>query len=548
MISKSVDNIEIKIFLTFFLIYLLFSHWVGWNEESRISLTKSISRENSFQIDIYANFTGDRAFYDGHYYSDKAPGTSFLATPISLILDSIFCNIENSEETILVPKTVFLSKIYLFYNLPFRESVLQILTVIMLSALPGALLVVLIYKTSRFFVENHIYSLITSFSFGLGTLIFPYSTVAMGILLASFFGFLGFYIILKILKTGFVSRFIFISGLLLGFSFVVSYLMIIVFIGLSLFLFLSKSNKKTIFQFFIGVSLGSLPLLIYNFVIFSNPFNLTMFHRDKYIFPCLYEDLPGCVIINKMDLDHLILATIYFPNGLASILFYPYRGIFFYAPFLLTTPFGFYLLYKKDKNLTKSLLLIFILFVIFLNYYPSWEGGNSFGLRYMIPIMPFLSIPFAMFLQRGWKNRYAKIVLLVLLFISVFHNFLGQSTNWEGFIISFKESGAEANIQWSTKSFKVPFMKAFLLNPLYEHYLPMFLKNGPRSRILEGILTGTPSSIDIRDFQPIKIREIQLFTFSPFETLVLKIPFLIIPILLAIITLIWRKELEILRT
>jgi hypothetical protein len=37
-----------------------------------------------------------------------------------------------------------------------------------------------------------------------------------------------------------------------------------------------------------------------------------------------------------------------------------------------------------------------------------------------------------------------------------------------------------------------------LSNPLYEHYLPLFLKHGPRSLILENLLDGH-IDIDIRD-------------------------------------------------
>jgi hypothetical protein len=33
-------------------------------------------------IDSYHVNTGDKAFFNGHYYSDKAPGTAFLASPV----------------------------------------------------------------------------------------------------------------------------------------------------------------------------------------------------------------------------------------------------------------------------------------------------------------------------------------------------------------------------------------------------------------------------------------------------------------------------------
>ena len=72
---------ETKIFLTFMITYLYFAQWYGWNEESNFSLVRAIVDENRFEIDSFYNATGDRSVYNGHYYSDKEPGLSFLASP-----------------------------------------------------------------------------------------------------------------------------------------------------------------------------------------------------------------------------------------------------------------------------------------------------------------------------------------------------------------------------------------------------------------------------------------------------------------------------------
>jgi len=73
---------EVKIFLTLFLLYSFFIYWATWNEDTRFFLTRAIVDENRFEIDTWYNQTGDRAFYDGHYYSDKDPGLSYLASPV----------------------------------------------------------------------------------------------------------------------------------------------------------------------------------------------------------------------------------------------------------------------------------------------------------------------------------------------------------------------------------------------------------------------------------------------------------------------------------
>jgi hypothetical protein len=48
---------------------------------TRISLSRSLAERGSVDIDPYHRLTTDRAFFDGHWYSDKAPGLSLLALP-----------------------------------------------------------------------------------------------------------------------------------------------------------------------------------------------------------------------------------------------------------------------------------------------------------------------------------------------------------------------------------------------------------------------------------------------------------------------------------
>src|SRR4051812_39759888 len=44
----------------------------GWNENSRYDLVVALVDHHTTRIDPYISNTGDRAFYHGHYYSDKA--------------------------------------------------------------------------------------------------------------------------------------------------------------------------------------------------------------------------------------------------------------------------------------------------------------------------------------------------------------------------------------------------------------------------------------------------------------------------------------------
>ena len=67
--------------LASFLSFLYFYEGGGWNQNSRFDLLRAIVERHTLQIDAYHENTQDKAHFQGHYYSDKAPGLVFLAVP-----------------------------------------------------------------------------------------------------------------------------------------------------------------------------------------------------------------------------------------------------------------------------------------------------------------------------------------------------------------------------------------------------------------------------------------------------------------------------------
>lgn len=66
---------------------------VGAQDTSRLALTESIVLRGKTDIDPYWKLTIDRAFANGHWYSDKAPAVSLLAVPVVegiRVADAIF--------------------------------------------------------------------------------------------------------------------------------------------------------------------------------------------------------------------------------------------------------------------------------------------------------------------------------------------------------------------------------------------------------------------------------------------------------------------------
>src|SRR5919198_4904940 len=52
------------------------------NPDTRVALTRAIVDDHTLHIDRYADGLTDRSAYRGHFYTDKAPGTSLLAVPV----------------------------------------------------------------------------------------------------------------------------------------------------------------------------------------------------------------------------------------------------------------------------------------------------------------------------------------------------------------------------------------------------------------------------------------------------------------------------------
>jgi len=494
---------EIKLFFTFFVIYSIFVHWVGWNENSRFDLTRAIVEEERIEIDSYHNNTGDRSYYNGHYYSDKAPGVSFLASPVYAILYNIL-GPGKVEDFIAEEFNKAVIQIPYFEGLEVQLS--KILLVVIFSSLPGALSVIILYKIlGKFKVKGRLF---VSILYGLSTLIFPWSLVFFGITLATFLGLLGFYLIYHSKS----KRNYLIAGILLGIAIVTDYLMIVLSFLLILFIKRSKFLKLYLLGLLIGVS----PLLTYNFLIFGNPFNLTASYMDKNVWmvPQLFSQKP---------VDNMLV--------LLQILFYPYRGLFFYYPVYIFSFLGLYFFYKSWKRESVFIILLFFSYVVINACVASWWGGSSFGLRYLLPSVPFLMIPLGVFFDETRKHKFLISIFLISVLFSTFHNFLGLQP-LEGMKLMFDyEKGVYKN------------EASYVFNPLYEYYLPKTLEEGPRSRLLEGFFER-PVNLNIMDFKQIRVREVKLFTLPPLGILALKISYLSLLLVLITTLIFWSKNLR----
>jgi len=261
---SKIDKKELKIFLTFFIIYLAFAGIPTANELSKLDLTRAIVDEHSFKIDSYYNNTIDRAYYKGHYYSTKAPGSSFLAVPIYAIYKSVARAIYGQDN--------------LDYSL--SSPLLMLVIIAFTEVLCGALSVVLVYKISRYFANKEKHRMLATVAYGLGTLVFAYSRFFLGHAIATFFAFFSFYLIFKMKKEK--KDYSFLAGLMAGFAILTRYETIIIAFG-CLILLISLKKLKPIAKFLLGFFILVLVLFAYNYAIFGNFLTFGILHPDPTI-------------------------------------------------------------------------------------------------------------------------------------------------------------------------------------------------------------------------------------------------------------------------
>src|SRR5258708_27998672 len=87
------------LFVLLFVSFAYFYQAGGWNQNSRFDLVRAITNEGTLNIDPFKNSTGDKAFHDGHYYSDKAPGLALTAVPLVAVARPIYRAFRGDPDT-----------------------------------------------------------------------------------------------------------------------------------------------------------------------------------------------------------------------------------------------------------------------------------------------------------------------------------------------------------------------------------------------------------------------------------------------------------------
>jgi hypothetical protein len=373
---------------TLFISYAYFYQGTGWNQNSHFDLARSLAEQHSVRIDRYEWNTGDKAFYQGHYYSDKAPGLSLAAQPAISAAGML--------ARVLPVSRVLALQLYLA----------NVLTSSLAMALATAVLFLMFLNWN---ISPQAAAL-AAVVFGLGTPMWIYATQFWGHALASACLVFAFAAADRLGQPGSSSRQLALAaavGLAAGWAVVTEFPAAIpaAMIAVMALIYCRRSAASTTNFLWNAAALCSTAvlclatILIYQKAAFSSPFRLG------------YE-----YVVNYQDtLQHGALGLTYPKwHALIALLFGKRCGLLLFAPILVVTPIGFGMLCRAGAPRLSLWVSagIAIYYLLFNASYLHWQAGASFGPRYLSPCLPFACL----FVAPVWeRSRLAIKAMLAVL-------------------------------------------------------------------------------------------------------------------------------------
>jgi len=417
-----------------------FPRWADWNQNSRFDLVLAIVDKGTLCIDDYYQNTGDYALFEGHYYSDKAPGTSFLGVPVYWVfkqlvgLGAIEKLVDRLETNPAMTNTLVKDGTGLQSG-KVRFALAMTFVTFFVVAVPSAFLGVLLYWWTKYVTNRYLYRLSVPIIYGLLTNAFPYSNMFFGHQIVAILLFAAFLILFRIEQREMSSVWLLLVGFMLGYALITEYPTALIAVGLCIYALLAVPNKRWLSGMVLTGFLPGIPLMVYNYMIFRTPMPVGYQYSELYT----EQHSSGFLSLSRPHLD-----------ALWGITFGSYRGLFFISPVLLLALAGFVVWYHRRvfRRAWWICLYVVIGFFVFNGSSIMWQGGWSIGPRYLLPMLPFLAMGLVYFFDAWGERLWARVVTLIL-------------ATWSFFAVWAETLGGQHFPDWTP-------------NPLFNYSLPLW--------------------------------------------------------------------------
>ena len=377
----------------------------GWNQNSRLDLTRAIVEERTFRIDSFHDNTGDKAYFEGHYYSDKAPGLSLLAVPVWAVA---------REAARLLGKDPNSSRSV--------NTGLHVMTLAVVG-LPTALAAACMLSLSLKFGSSISGATVGALAFGVGTPMWCYATLFWGHATAAAFLVFAFAAAIRLHDAGTRKQMLVTAlalGVTAGWATVVEYpsaipASIIALLGIR---GAARHDRSSLLATTVGIAGGALvslfALISYTVAAFGSPFHVGYLYEVNF----------------QQEITRGILGFGIPPwNVIRQLLVGWHRGLLFLSPFLIVAPIGLYYMWRRTsfEVATVVVAVIPLYYLLLASSFNAWEAGWTFGPRYMSPALPFLCLPIAALWPR--VGTVGRAILWSLIVYGAVLSFIAVSTS-----------------------------------------------------------------------------------------------------------------------
>jgi hypothetical protein len=418
-------RVELGIFFTLFATYSYFHQGGGWNQNSRFDQVRAIVEGGEFQINNYMTYrlgpekdgnpklsrltvpsgiqleqlssianTGDVALFDGRIYPNKPPGTVLSAVPAYFVIYHVERALGIGPDD--------------WWPFTINAYLTTVFSVGLLAALGG----VAFYRVSlRLFPFSPAWTHVAStFTFSLGTLMLPFATMLFDHDIVAALSLFGFWLLIVERDGTFteirLAILLFVVGILSGLAVVTNYVAVITVVLLTVYTaWIIRPQWKVVFVL-LGLILPLVLLGWYHFLCFGSPLaNATTYQSE------LFKE-ESLLLFNMFGLPRF--------DVMVKLLFSSYRGLFFTSPVLILSCLGFWQMALHSERRAEITLFVAI-FLSFLlmnsSVHQWWHSGASVGPRYLIPAIPFLTLPLALVFEKWPRTTLAVAPISVMIML-----------------------------------------------------------------------------------------------------------------------------------
>ena len=336
------------------------------NELPRVYLTMAMVDEGRFAIDTGVRRWGktvDVSPAGGHYYSNKAPGSSMLAIPAYAALRGVKA-LGGGEPSLAEMTWTF-----------------RVWT----GVIPTLLFLLLLWRFLRRYVDADHSREAAVIAYGLGTMAMTYSILFIAHQLSAVLIGAAFIWSVEVVEDERGDRWLFALGLAAGSAVLCDYQA--AFAGIPLAIYLtwhllrSDGGVRRVAIAAAGAAIPIAVLLIYHQLAFGGPFT-TGYHASE-TFAHFHQ--RGFLGLDRFRWEALVGSTVA-----------PDNGLLFFSPFLVLAFRGWWRLGQQRRwwivGVTAGVVLIYVAFISSIAF---WRGGWQLGPRYVTAMLPFAMVPVA---------------------------------------------------------------------------------------------------------------------------------------------------------